>query len=148
MITEHPGEEYWDTPADIRVNTVNCVGVMGKGIALEFKRRYPAMFTAYRGICRGKVLRPGEIHVYDYPDLKIINAATKDHWSNHSRYTWVYSCIARIDDLLGKLPRASHHITIPAMGCANGGLYWQDVRLRLKDRFKDSPHHVHIFSPI
>ena len=73
------------------VNTVNCVGVMGKGVALQFKSRFPENYVAYRDYCSRGGLRPGLIFPYydDRANIWILNVATKDHWRNPSRIEWV-----------------------------------------------------------
>ncbi len=148
-ITIHPADEYWLTPADIRVNTVNCVGVMGKGIAAEFKARYPEMFRAYAGICKGGKLEPGNLHEYQSVSLRgcsrIWNIATKDHWRDPSQYAWIEAGIARIQANLVGLK--SQRITIPALGCGNGGLDWKWVELMLVNNLTELPHEIHLFAP-
>jgi len=72
--------------AQTLINTVNCVGIMGKGIALEFKKRFPEMFEDYAQRCTRKEVRPGVPYLYKTPFLpQIINFPTKDHWKNVSR---------------------------------------------------------------
>jgi O-acetyl-ADP-ribose deacetylase (regulator of RNase III) len=112
------------------VNTVNTVGVMGKGIALQFKRAYPANFTAYRAACDRGDIHLGEMFVFDTaikgPRRYIINFPTKRHWKSPARLSDIE---AGLDDLVRVV--AEHHITsiaIPALGCGNGGLDWGQVR--------------------
>ncbi len=79
--------DIFDTPADIRVNTVNCVGVMGAGLALAFKDRYPQMFKEYQRACSNNTLAPGKLHVWkSLSGDWIINFPTKRHWRQKSRY--------------------------------------------------------------
>jgi O-acetyl-ADP-ribose deacetylase (regulator of RNase III) len=112
------------------VNTVNTVGVMGKGIALQFKRAYPANFKAYRAACDRGDIRLGEMFLFDTaikgPRRYIINFPTKRHWKSPSRLSDIE---AGLDDLVRVV--AEHGITsiaIPALGCGNGGLDWGQVR--------------------
>lgn len=108
------------------VNTVNCVGVMGKGIALQFKERYPAMFEDYKRRCDRKEVKLGEPYLYRESQHRfIINFPTKNNW-RHS------SCLADIESGLQYL--AAHlaewgvtSLAIPPLGCGNGGLNWDDV---------------------
>ena len=75
----------FDKPYDAIVNAVNCVGVMGKGLALEFRNRYPDNYKDYRAICLKHGLQPGRLHITHFPNEPIIiNFATKDHWKNPS----------------------------------------------------------------
>src|SRR4051794_5436235 len=79
------------------VNTVNCVGVMGKGIALEFKQLYPAMFDTYLKLCRYKAINPGYTMRWPIGDGRFIfNTATKDHWRDKSKVAWVENCIITV----------------------------------------------------
>jgi O-acetyl-ADP-ribose deacetylase (regulator of RNase III)/uncharacterized protein YwgA len=112
--------------AQTLVNTVNCVGVMGKGIALEFKKRFPEMFEDYAERCERKEVKPGVPYVYKtlFPP-QIVNFPTKDHWKSVSR-------IADIDRGLQLL--VTHYkewgvtsLAIPPLGCGNGQLEWKAV---------------------
>src|SRR6266566_7596643 len=78
--------DLFATQAQTRVNTVNCVGIMGKGVAQEFKKRYPAMFEDYAERCERKQVRLGEPYLYrDSSGVQIVNFPTKDHWRSPSR---------------------------------------------------------------
>ena len=78
--------DLFATQAQTRVNTVNCVGIMGKGVAQEFKKRYPAMFDDYAKRCKRKQVRLGEPYLYrDRSGILIVNFPTKDHWRSPSR---------------------------------------------------------------
>ena len=112
--------------AQTLINTVNCVGIMGKGIALEFKKRFPEMFKDYAERCARKEVKPGIPYVYQalFPP-QIVNFPTKDHWKSVSR-------IADIERGLQLL--VSHYkewrvtsLAIPPLGCGNGQLDWKDV---------------------
>jgi O-acetyl-ADP-ribose deacetylase (regulator of RNase III) len=94
---EHPGENIWDTECEAIVVTVNCVGVMGKGIALECKQRYPEIYERYRQQCLDGQWRPGMISRMVTRDGRdIILAATKDHWRYRSRPEWVRECLQKL----------------------------------------------------
>ncbi len=75
----------FDSPAQTLVNTVNTVGVMGKGIALAFKQRYPEMYRQYRELCQAGELEVGKLFVYQAGDKIIVNFPTKKHWRSPSR---------------------------------------------------------------
>ncbi len=78
--------DLFATQAQTRVNTVNCVGIMGKGVAQEFKKRYPAMFEDYAERCERKQVRLGEPYLFrDRSGVQIVNFPTKDHWRSPSR---------------------------------------------------------------
>jgi O-acetyl-ADP-ribose deacetylase (regulator of RNase III) len=116
------------------VNTVNTVGVMGKGIALQFKRAFPANFTAYHSACERGELQPGRIFVFDratlLPPRYIVNFPTKRHWRQPSRLEDIE---AGLESLVAEIrSRGIRSIAIPPLGCGNGGLRWQDVRPRIE----------------
>lgn len=117
---------FWDQPAEVRVNTVNCVGVMGKGVALQFKRRYPAMFLDYRRACQRGEVRPGGLHIYQALDCVVVNFPTKRHWRDDSRIEDVESGLLALAGYLRA--RNGARVTLPALGCGHGGLDWSRVR--------------------
>ena len=107
------------------VNTVNCVGVMGKGIALSFKQRFPDMFADYQNRCARKEVKLGKPYVYRSGDRLIVNFPTKDHWKNSSK-------LKAIEQGLQYLVKHANEwgiksMAIPPLGCGNGGLDWDDV---------------------
>ena len=115
------------------VNTVNTVGAMGKGIALQFKQAYPANFEAYRkAVARGDV-QPGRMFVFETGLLTnprtIVNFPTKRHWRGGSR---IEDIDAGLQDLAHVIvTRGIRSIAIPPLGCGNGGRDWDDVRPRI-----------------
>jgi O-acetyl-ADP-ribose deacetylase (regulator of RNase III) len=120
----------FDADVEAIVNAVNCVGVMGKGIALEFKKRFPSNFIAYKAACDAGELQLGRVFIHDQgPSAKpryIVNFPTKHHWRNPSRLEDIRS---GLDSLSAEIDRLKiHSIAIPALGCGLGGLDWQDVR--------------------
>jgi O-acetyl-ADP-ribose deacetylase (regulator of RNase III) len=118
-------------PTEALVNTVNTVGIMGRGIALQFKQAYPAMFHAYERACKAGQVKLGKMQVYDLGGLAggprwIINFPTKGHWRTSSKLNDVE---AGLQDLVATIRRLKiHSIAIPPLGCGNGGLDWNDVR--------------------
>ena len=117
--------------AQALVNTVNCVGVMGKGIALHFKQAFPHNFAVYADACRRGEVQPGRMLVVDdrseeFGNHLIVNFPTKQHWRNPSQYEWVE---AGLRDLV-RVIREQHisSIAIPPLGCGNGGLDWSRVK--------------------
>ena len=109
------------------VNTVNCTGVMGAGLALQFKQAYPQMYQAYRRECQAGLVRTGDVRPHTVPGGKIIiNFPTKRHWQNPSRMEYIEEGIESLRDLI-----AHHGITslaVPPLGCGRGGLDWRQVR--------------------
>src|SRR5690349_18305845 len=118
-----------EADAQALVNTVNTVGVMGKGIALQFKKAFPEMFEAYEAACKAKELQPGRMHVYDRGSLLnpryIINFPTKRHWKGKSKLADIE---VGLDALVGELEsRGITSVAIPPLGCGHGGLDWEVV---------------------
>jgi O-acetyl-ADP-ribose deacetylase (regulator of RNase III) len=135
---------------DVYINTVNCVGVMGKGIALEFKRRFPVMFEKYRMACQNKQVVPGKMLVYVLPmgDV-IVNFPTKRHWKDNSRLEDIE---AGLDDLLTYLKGVEKYhpaavVAIPALGCGNGGLDWRIVKDKIVQKLQGLTLKILIFEP-
>ena len=125
--------DMFSEPVEALVNTVNCVGVMGKGVALEFKNRWPANFKAYKKLCDAKKLSPGQMFVFDTQGLfasdgpkYLVNFPTKAHWRAKSKISYVEDGL----DALAEAIRAHgiKSIAIPPLGCGNGGLDWAQVR--------------------
>ena len=135
---------------DAIVNTVNTIGVMGKGIALQFKRRWPANAKAYETACKRGDVVPGKMFLFDNGGLVdpkfIINFPTKRHWRQPSRIKDIETGLV---DLLAVVKRHSiRSIAIPPLGCGNGGLNWEDVRPRIEAAFAGLPElDVRLFSP-
>src|SRR5690242_5588941 len=115
--------------ADALVNTVNTVGIMGKGIALQFKRAWPEMFRAYEAACKQGEVKLGEMHLWSTGSLTaprfIINFPTKQHWRSRSRLTDVESGLHDLVRVIDE--HGLQSIAIPPLGCGNGGLDWADV---------------------
>ncbi len=88
MITYLKGDIF-SSPAQVLVNTVNTVGVMGKGVALEFKKRYPEMFSAYERVCKAKQLEIGKLFLWKGPEKWVLMFPTKVHWRNPSKIEYI-----------------------------------------------------------
>jgi len=128
MIT-YRKDSLFDSGATAIVNAVNCVGIMGGGLALAFKQRYSLMFLDYREYCDRGLLRPGKLHTYQ-PNLTndptIVNFPTKDHFKDPSELEYVEKGMERLSVLA--LARSWHSVAVPALGCGLGGLEWDDVK--------------------
>lgn len=108
------------------VNTVNCVGAMGKGIALDFKLRYPAMFKEYQKICFRHLLKPGQILPYTKSKPIILNFAIKDDWKDPSRAEWIELTLQKFVDNYRSMGITS--VAFPWMGAMNGGLPFETIQ--------------------
>lgn len=120
MLTTIQGDLF-ASQAQTLVNTVNCVGVMGKGIALEFKNRFPAMFRDYRDRCRRGEVRIGRPYLYkDSPDRWVLNFPTKIHWRAKSKMDFVVSGLEFLAGHYHEWGVAS--LAFPLLGANHGGL--------------------------
>ncbi len=131
-----------DAEAEVLVNTVNCVGVMGKGIALTFKKAYPDNFAVYAAACKANRVRPGKILVFKcQPSLGgprfIFNYPTKRHWKQKSLLSDVEAALPELVNLCRSLKVAS--IAIPPLGCGLGGLEWHVVRPKVQQALSVLP---------
>jgi O-acetyl-ADP-ribose deacetylase (regulator of RNase III) len=133
------------------VNTVNTVGVMGKGIALQFKKKFPGNFKAYERACKNEEVRIGKMFTVSLDSLTnpryIINFPTKKHWRGKSRIEYVRE---GLEDLLREIERLDiHSIAVPPLGCGNGGLDWEgEVRPLIEATFDRVPQvRVYAFVP-
>ena len=136
--------------AEALVNTVNTEGVMGKGIALQFKKAYPAMYDAYRTAAKAGEIRLGHVQVWSTGQMTgpkyIINFPTKGHWKSRSKLHDIESGLADLIQTVQRLGIAS--IAVPPLGCGNGGLDWSDVEPRIVAAFKEVPDvEVLLFAP-
>ena len=124
------------------VNTVNTVGVMGRGIALQFKLAYPGVFRDYERACNAGEVKLGQVHVVDVGGLAggprwIINFPTKGHWRAASRLADIESGLKDLVATIQKLHIRS--IAIPPLGCGNGGLDWNEVLPRIQTALAEVP---------
>lgn len=139
-----------EAPVEALVNTVNCVGQMGKGIALQFKQAFPTNFKMYEAACRIGSVTPGKMLVHDHGLLieprYIINFPTKRHLRGKSRMEDIESGLTALVDEVRQ--RGIRSIAIPPLGCGLGGLDWDEVRPRIEAAFAALPHvDVHLYAP-
>lgn len=136
--------------ADAIVNAVNCVGVMGRGIALRFKQVFPANFKVYEAACKRGEVQPGKMLVWPTGQLTspryIVNFPTKRHWRAQSRIEDIRS---GLDALVEEVRRRKlRSIAVPPLGSGLGGLDWAEVRPLIVDAFEGLPDvEVAIFDP-
>ncbi len=136
--------------AEALVNTVNTVGVMGKGIALQFKEAFPQNNKAYIEACKNEVLAPGKLlAVWDSNLLLgkklIINFPTKTHWRHPSKYEYIEKGLIALVGLLKEKDIKS--VALPPLGCGNGGLDWSIVKPMMIDHLSNLPIDISIFEP-
>jgi O-acetyl-ADP-ribose deacetylase (regulator of RNase III) len=131
MMTIHYSRgDLLKAPVEALVNTVNTEGVMGKGIALQFKRAYPDMFKSYARACEAGSIQLGSMWVWQTASLEgprlVINFPTKGHWRSRSRLADVHAGLADLRRVIDEYGIRS--IAVPPLGCGNGGLDWSVVR--------------------
>ena len=132
------------------VNTVNCVGVMGRGIALQFKQQFPANYKAYALACEREEVQPGRMFVFDTGELTrpryIVNFPTKRHWRGMSRIEDIKAgLVALVDEIR---VRGIRSVAIPPLGSGLGGLNWAEVKPLIEHAFSSLPDiDVQIFEP-
>lgn len=125
-VSFYPGCDVTLDDADILVNTVNQVGTMGKGVARDFFTRWPSILSPYRAACADGTIQAGRCVLFALPDGRRWAAlATKAHWLNGSRMSWVRSGLLELAEQAGAVGARS--IALPAPGCGNGGLDWAEV---------------------
>ncbi len=132
------------------VNTVNTVGVMGKGIALQFKEAFPYNHKVYVQACKNNELEPGKLlWVWDtnllYGKKLIINFPTKKHWRHPSKYEYIEKGLVALRELI--LSEGIKSIAIPPLGAGNGGLDWGQVKPMITNTLNDLPMEVQVFEP-
>jgi O-acetyl-ADP-ribose deacetylase (regulator of RNase III) len=117
----------FDSGCDLLVCPVNTYGALGKGLALEFKHRFPAMTATYATLCRHRELLPGDVYVTVDGEQRIALAATKDHWRDPSRLVWVEHIVAELV-VYANTVKSIQSMAIPAIGSGLGQLSWPDVQ--------------------
>lgn len=135
--------------ASALVNPVNCVGVMGRGLALEFKKRYPSNFYAYAEACKRGRLSPGKLFVMresgGQQPVSIVNFPTKLHWKNPSNLSWISSGLDELREwILANKPAS---IAIPALGCGLGDLDWPDVSSLIGEKLARLDTEIIVYPP-
>lgn len=138
--------DLFRSDAQTWVNTVNTVGIMGKGVALEFKKRFPDMFEDYAERCRRKEVRLGQPYLYRRPSPPwVLNFPTKDHWRS----------VSKVSDIVAGLDHLERHyrewgitsLAVPPLGCGNGGLDWRVVGPLLHRHFSRFDVPVELYAP-
>lgn len=144
----------------VLINTVNCVGTMDKGLALEFKNRYPILNVKYSYLCNKGLIYPGSITPIVIEESIFIGGtnrrmthnniillfATKDHWKNPSKLTYIFEGLNTLRQLL-MASKVKLTIHMPALGCSNGGLDWNTVSQMIYDALNFLDHDIYLFEP-
>ena len=137
-------QDIFKSDAQALVNTVNCVGVMGKGLAKEFKKRYPEMFKDYRKKCENNQLKIGKLHLFKTLDHLIINFPTKIHWKHYSRLEWIEAGLQRFVKDYKNWNIES--VAFPQLGTSHGRLDWVDVKPLMEEYLNPLEIKVEIYT--
>jgi O-acetyl-ADP-ribose deacetylase (regulator of RNase III) len=139
-----------ETDAEALVNSVNCEGYMGKGIALQFKKAFPEDFKAYKRACQAGEVQPGRMFIFATGSMMnpryVINFPTKRKWRAKSRIEDIQAGLTALVDEVRERGIAS--IAVPPLGCGLGGLNWRDVKPLIERAFAELPQvRVLLFEP-
>jgi O-acetyl-ADP-ribose deacetylase (regulator of RNase III) len=133
-VIEYKTGNILDEDAEALVNPVNCVGIMGRGVALQFKNAFPRNFASYAAACKRNEVQPGRMFVFETDQLTnpryVINSPTKRHWRGKSRIEDIDTGLAALAEEIRS--RGIRSIAIPPLGCGLGGLDWSEVRRRIE----------------
>ena len=132
---KHVEGNIFNSNKQVIVNTVNCVGVMGKGIALECKLRYPEMFKAYKKYCDQKKLLPGTLQLWKSSDPWILNFPTKIHWKDPSKFEYLEKGLDKFINTYNQ--KGIKSISFPLLGASLGGLPEDKVFQLMKNRLEN-----------
>lgn len=138
----------FESPAQALVNTVNTVGVMGKGIAAIFKQLYPDMYKEYRRLCQEQKFGIGMLYVYRTPNKIVVNLPTKRHWRERSHVSYIEAGLEKF--VARYMDYGISSVAFPQLGCGHGELNWErQVQPVMEHYLRDLPIpvYVHIFSP-
>ena len=134
----------FNSPAQVLVNTVNTVGVMGKGVALEFKRLYPEMYKQYRALCEAGQFDIGLLWLYKSSNKWVLNFPTKKHWRNPSRVEYIEAGLQKF--VATYVEMGIHSIAFPPLGCGNGQLdFEQQVQPLMHRYLRNLPIDIFIY---
>lgn len=142
--------DLFDADVEALVNTVNTMGVMGKGLALQFKRRFPANFRAYAAACKRGEVAIGRMFVTETTgpteQRYLINFPTKKHWRDPSQLSYVRAGLTALVEEIRT--RSIRSIAVPPLGCGNGGLAWSDVKPLIEHAMAELPEvRIVVFAP-
>jgi O-acetyl-ADP-ribose deacetylase (regulator of RNase III) len=135
MLHIEPDRTVFDAPVQTIVNTVNCDGFMGKGLALEVKRRFPAVFAKYQTLCEKGQMKIGKLQLVKGRDKWVLNFPTKNHWRGKSSIGFLEAGLKTFKATYRR--RGITSIAFPALGCGSGGLQWDEVKPLMHDYLEE-----------
>lgn len=136
----------FESPAQTLVNTVNTVGVMGKGIAAIFKKLYPEMYQRYRHLCHEGKLDVGKLYIYRTANKIIVNFPTKKHWRQHSQVEYIKAGLIKFVDRYADYGISS--VSFPQLGCGHGELDWEQQVQPVMEHYLQNlpiPVYIHLY---
>lgn len=125
MVTFVTGNMF-DSPAQVITNPVNCVGATGKGLSLEFERRYPELSLDYKERCNKGLVKPGFPYLWENEATQILNFPTKRHWRGRSQIEDIEVGLKYLASRYQEM--GIYTLALPALGCGHGGLEWKEVK--------------------
>lgn len=141
-------DDIFETKAVSIVNPVNCVGVMGKGLAKEIYKRYPNLCNEYFRACKNNLMNPGDVILEkDLNENKcryILHLATKKHWKDPSQISWIKTGLKNLTEIL--IQNNLESVAVPAIGCGLGGLPWKEV-LNIIYQYNTDKLNIYIYPP-
>lgn len=145
MVTYVEGNIF-DSPAQVITNTVNCVGVMGKGLALQFKNKFPMMFEDYQKRCQSSQVELGKPYLWEDDRSQVLNFPTKGKWQEKSKLSDIEDGLKYLADNYAQMGLQS--VALPPLGCGLGGLSWLDVKPLIETHFGSIPDlEVYVYAP-
>jgi O-acetyl-ADP-ribose deacetylase (regulator of RNase III) len=137
--------DIFESGTQALVCPINCVGVMGKGLALQFKNRYPGNYRLYKHACAKGQVKPGKMFITKEHEIYIINFPTKRHWRNQSILSDIDEGLIELRRVIKRLELKD--IAIPALGCGNGQLLWYQVKTLLETHLSNLDNNIIIYGP-
>lgn len=136
-------DNIFNSDTQVLVNTINCDGVMGKGLALEFKLRYPQIFEDYKQKCSKSLVKIGEPYLFKAKDKWVLNFPTKYHWRNPSKIEYIEKGLKYFSENYKNWGIKS--ISFPRLGCTTGGLGWNNVKILMEKYLSNLDINVYIY---
>jgi len=135
MVIKYIQGDIFESKCQAIINTVNCEGKMGKGLAYQFKKKFPEMEQDYVKVCKKGELYPGKLHIYQENKFLIINFPTKNKWREKSKIEYIINGLKKLKEEIVR--RDIKSVAIPPLGAGNGGLNWNEVKSEINKELLD-----------
>ncbi len=135
MVIKYTQGDIFESKCQAIINTVNCEGKMGKGLAYQFKKKFPEMEQDYVKVCLKGELYPGKLHIYQEKNFLIINFPTKNKWREKSKIEYIVIGLRKLKEEIIK--KGIKSVAIPPLGAGNGGLNWNEVKFEINRELLD-----------